>query len=62
MRTPAEYVADLDATVNDWYAARITYEEFGRRNAALWAEIQADRETDRYVLAILRGDRAEMPA
>ncbi len=60
--TPYEYAESLRRAVDDWYANRIDYAELGRRNAALWAEIQADRETERYVLAILRGDRAEMPA
>lgn len=60
--TPNEYAEALARNTDDWYADRIDYAEFGRRNAALWTEIQADRATERYVLAILRNDREEMPA
>lgn len=44
----------IQKNVDAMYADEITYDEFGIRQAALWREIEADAETYRRVLSLMR--------
>lgn len=45
----------LAANVDDWYANRITFEEFGARNRALWDEVKtAGPRIESATLRVLR--------
>jgi hypothetical protein len=59
MRRPGPtqtYLARIRQNVDDYYADRISYEEFGARQVALWKQIAASPVVHRLVLRELRRD------
>lgn len=63
LMTAYDYVAALKQNVEDFCADRTDWDTFGRRQSATWAAVEAHSRTmQQQVLAILRGDKSEMPA
>ena len=55
MKTAAQFLEDITANVDAWYADRIDYETFGARQRATWDAIEeADPGIKARVLEALR--------